>query len=55
MNKIENLSMLFQKKKRKKKHTHTKGLSFITQFKIEFSLLFTGCTKMLGKMADNGF
>ena len=56
MNKIENLSMVFQKKKgKKKKNTHTKGLSFITQFKIEFSLLFTGCTKILGKMADNGF
>ena len=42
-------------KKKKGKNTHTKGLSFITQFKIEFSLLFTGCRKILGKMADNGF
>ena len=28
-----------------------KGLSFMTQFKIEFLLLFTGCRKVLGKMA----
>ena len=27
-----------------------KKLSFITQFKIEFLLPFTGCRKMLGKM-----
>ena len=27
-----------------------KGLSFITQFKIEFLLPFTGCRKALGKM-----
>ena len=27
-----------------------KRLSFITQFKIEFLLLFTGCRKVLGKM-----
>ena len=51
MNKIENLSRVFQKKRRKK---HMKGLSFITQFKIEFLLPFTCCRKVLGKMADNG-
>ena len=27
-------------------------LSFITQFKIEFLLPFTGCRKLLGKMPD---
>ena len=27
-----------------------KRLSFITQFKIEFLLPFTGCRKVLGKM-----
>ena len=27
-----------------------KRLSFITQFKIEFLLLFNGCRKVLGKM-----
>ena len=27
-----------------------KRLSFITQFKIEFLLLFTGCRKVLGKI-----
>ena len=45
---MENISRLFQKQKRKKKHL--KKLSFITQFKIEFLLLFTGCRKVLGKM-----
>ena len=29
-----------------------KRLSFITQFKIEFLLLFTGCRKVLGKMPE---
>ena len=28
---------------------------FITQFKIEFLLLFTGCRKVLGKMPDGIF
>ena len=42
---------MFQKQRRKK---HMKGLSFITQFKIELLLPFTGCRKVLGKMADNG-
>ena len=32
----------FLKKKKKKKKKHMKRLSFITQFKIEFLLLFTG-------------
>ena len=45
---MENLSRGFQKQNRKKKHM--KGLSFITQFKIEFVLTFTGCRKVLGKM-----
>ena len=44
MNRIKNLSRVFPKQKRKKR------LSFITQFKIEFLLLFTGCRKVLGKM-----
>ena len=42
---MENLSRVFLKKK-----THIKKLSFITQFKIEFLLPFTGCGKVLGKM-----
>ena len=29
-----------------------KRLSFITQFKIEVLLSFTGCRKVLGKMPD---
>ena len=45
---MENLSRLLQKQKRKKKHL--KGLSFITQFKIEFLLPFTSCRKVLRKM-----
>ena len=45
---MENLSKLFQKQKRKKKHT--KKLSFITQCKIRFLLQFTGCRKLFGKM-----
>ena len=49
---MENLSRVFQKQKRKKKKKkkNTKRLSLITQFKIEFLLLFTGCSKGLGKM-----
>ena len=38
----------FKNKKEKKKHM--KWLNFITQFKIKFLLLFTGCRKVLGKM-----
>ena len=45
---MENRSRVFQKQKRKKKQI--KRLSFITQFKIEFLLPFTGCRKVLGKM-----
>ena len=30
-----------------------KGLSFITQFKIEILLSFTGLRKVLGKMLDS--
>ena len=40
---------MFQKQKRKKKK---KKFSFITQYKIEFLLPFTGCRKVLGKMPD---
>ena len=32
-----------------------KRLSFITQFKIEFLLLFTGCRKVLRKILDYYF
>ena len=32
------------------KKKHMKKLSFITQFKIAFLLLFTGCSEVLGKM-----
>ena len=41
-----------KKRKRKKKKKHLKGLSFITQFKIQILLPFTGCRKVLGKMPD---
>ena len=47
MKRIDNLSKLFQKQKRKK---HMKRLSFITQFKIELLRLFTGCRNVLRKM-----
>ena len=43
------LSTVFQNKKQKQ---NMKRLSFITQFKIEFLLPFTGCRKVLGKMSD---
>ena len=39
--------MVFKKKKKKK---HTKRLSFITQFKIEFLIALFDCRKVLGKM-----
>ena len=39
---------MFQKQKKKKKHM--KRISFITQFKIEFLLLFICCRKMFGKI-----
>ena len=38
------------KNKKEKKKKHTKRLSFITQFKFEFLLLFNGCRKVIGKM-----
>ena len=38
--------------KNKKKEEHMNRLSFITQFKIEFLLSFTGCRNVLGKMLD---
>ena len=41
---------MFQKQKREKKTREE--LSFITQFKTEFLLRFTGCRKVLGKMPD---
>ena len=34
------------------KEKKMKRLSFITQFKIEFLLLFTSCRKLLGKLFD---
>ena len=37
--------------KNKKEKKHMKKLSFITQFKIELLLPFTGCRKMLGKVS----
>ena len=44
---MENISRVFQKQKRKK---NMKRFNFITLFKIEFLLPFTGCKKVLGKM-----
>ena len=41
--------MVFQKINQKQ---NMKRLSFITQFKIEFLLPFTGYRKVLGKMPD---
>ena len=40
---MENLSRVFQKKKKKKK--------VVIEFKIEFLLQFTGCSKLLEKMS----
>ena len=39
--------------KTKKKKTSEEGLSFITKFKIEFLLPFTGFRKVLGKLPAN--
>ena len=47
MNRIENLSRVFQQKKKNEKEKQKKQ----QQQEIEFLLLFTGCTKMLGKMS----
>ena len=49
MNRMGNLSRVFQKIKQKQ---NTKKLSFITQFKIELLLPFTGYRKLLGKMPE---
>ena len=49
MNRMENLSRVCQKQKRKK---NMKKLSFITWFTIEFLLLFTGWREVLGKMPE---
>ena len=46
-NRVENLSRMLQKQKRKK---NIKQLSFISQFIIEILILFTSCKKVLGKM-----
>ena len=43
---------IFQGFLKKKKEKHMKGLSFITQFKIEILLLFAGFRKVLGKMLE---
>ena len=48
MNRMENLSRVFQKQKTKK--THEERLNFKTQFKIEFLVLFADCRKVLGRM-----
>ena len=45
---MENLSKMFKKQKKKKKSMNR--FSFMTQFKIEFLLPFTGCKKVFGKM-----
>ena len=45
---MENLSRVFLKQNKTKKHM--KWLTFKTQFKIEFLLLFTGFRKVLRKM-----
>ena len=47
---MENLSVVFQKQKRKKNR-----LSFITQFKIEFLLSFTSCRKLYRKFWSTKF
>ena len=44
---------IFQGFFKNKKEKHMKGLSFITQFKIEILLPFTGFRKVLGKMLDS--
>ena len=43
----------FSKKKKKKKKKNMKRLNFITQFKIEFLLSFSGCRKVLGKIPEH--
>ena len=43
-----------KKQKIKKKKKNRKRLNFMTQFKIEFLLPFTGCRKVLEKMPGLG-
>ena len=54
---MENISRVLQKQKQKKLHGEIElnNSSYITQFKIEFLLPFTGCGKVLGKMPDSIF
>ena len=52
---MENLSRDFQKKKKKRKRNSKTNKkqnmkSFITQFKIEVLVLFTGCREVLAKI-----
>ena len=49
VNRMENLSSVLKRKKKKK---NMKELSFTTQFKIEFLLLFTSCRKLLEEMPE---
>ena len=49
MNRMENLSKLFQKQKRKTKKTHEET-EFHNSIQVEFLLPFTGCGKLIGKM-----
>ena len=46
MNRVKNSLRVFQKE------IQTKRLSFISQFKIEFLLLFFSYTKLLGERSD---
>ena len=46
---MENIQGCF---KNKNKKNYMKRLSYITQFKIEFLLPFTGCRKVLGNVPD---
>ena len=39
----------------KRRKTNMKRVSFITQFKIEFLLPFTGCRNVLGKIPGTSF
>ena len=47
---MKNFSRVLKKKQTNKQTKNMKRLNFITQFKIEFLLQFTGCLKVLGKM-----
>ena len=48
---MENYSRVFRKQN-KTKTKKEKRLNFITQFKNDFLLTFSGCRKVLGKMPD---